>query len=194
MRRICAIAALALAVPFFSSDEASAFDAPRLGNVTAVSISPAAGRANVLIAISGQTRVLDFTLPDPSRIVLDITPARLAAVPAYDKTPRGGVTNVRFTQYEQDVVRVVLDLDKQREYELSVDSTGIRVSVDAQGAGFTAWTSEATPRNVGGISVEPASAAGGRPPGTRRPSRSGWHCNEARRRQCPERRQRCCRP
>ena len=156
MRRIRALTALALAVPFMGAGVASANDAPRLANVTAVSILPAAGRANVLIAVSGETKVVDFTLPSPERIVLDLSPAKLGAVPGYDKANRGGITNIRFTQYESNVVRIVLDLDKRRAYDVKVDSAGIHVSVDAEGARFVEWNPSVTRSvsNLPGITVE----------------------------------------
>ncbi len=141
MRRLCALAVIALAVPFMSADNASATDVTRVGDVTAVSVMPAAGRANVLIAVSGETKVLDFTLDNPNRIVLDVSPARLSSVPAYDKIPRGGIANIRFTQYDQNVVRVVLDLDKQRPYEMTNIDGVIRVSVQSDGNEFDQWSS-----------------------------------------------------
>jgi type IV pilus assembly protein PilQ len=166
MRRIGALTALALAVPLVSVDVASANDAPRLANVTAVSIVPAAGRANVVIAVSGAAQVSDFVLPSPDRIVVDITPARLGQVPAYDKISRAGIHNIRFTQYEQNVVRVVLDLDRRRSYQMSSDSTGVRISLEADGSAFSEWnsansTSAATelfPTNIPGITLLPRTA------------------------------------
>jgi type IV pilus assembly protein PilQ len=141
MRRISALVAAALVVPFFGANHASANDVRSTGDVTAVSVSPSSGRANVHIAVSGETQVLDFVLNGPDRIVLDISPARLSSVPAYDRAPRGGINNVRFTQYEQNIVRVVLDMDKARAYEVTRGESGIVVSVETDASSFSGWNS-----------------------------------------------------
>src|ERR1043166_4547640 len=51
----------------------------RDGEVRAVSLSPSSGRAELVIAVQGAVTVADRTLPDPSRIVLDVSGATLAA-------------------------------------------------------------------------------------------------------------------
>jgi type IV pilus assembly protein PilQ len=144
-----------------SADQASANEAARLGDVTSVSVTPASGRAEVLISVSGESKVVDFTLDSPDRIVLDIAPARLAGLPAYDKLVRGGITNIRFTQYDQSVVRVVLDLDRRHDYELVNENGVVRVAVetDAASPSFREWNSSTaalplSPTNV----VAPATA------------------------------------
>ena len=50
--------------------------------------------------------------------MLDLTGAKLAVAPRfYDKVTRGGITNVRYSQYRQDVVRVVIELDGPHDYK-----------------------------------------------------------------------------
>ena len=51
----------------------------RDGEVRAVSLVPASGRAELVIQVQGDVTVSDRTLTDPNRIVLDITGATLAA-------------------------------------------------------------------------------------------------------------------
>jgi type IV pilus assembly protein PilQ len=102
------------------------------------------GGASVFVAVRGQTKVMDFTLTGPERIVMDISPARLGQVPAYDRNVRGGITNIRFTQYEQNVVRVVLDLDRKRDYQIATDSNGIRLVLEADSSRFDEWNSAST--------------------------------------------------
>src|SRR5688572_17273871 len=60
-----------------------------LGTVTALSVVTATGRPSVVVTVDGEVEVLDFTLRDPHRIVLDLTNARLVAQPRfYDKRSR----------------------------------------------------------------------------------------------------------
>ena len=108
--------------------------------VTALSVIPTSGRAEVVIAIDNSVEVQDFALNAPHRIVLDLTGATLGVPPRfYDKVARGGITNIRLAQYRANVVRVVVDLDKEHEYEVSRTDGEIRVSIAGNGASFAAW-------------------------------------------------------
>ena len=117
-------------------------DGGRTGSVTAVSVVPATGRAEIVVAVDSGVDVQDFILSSPSRIVLDLTGATLSMPPRfYDKVSRGGVKNVRFAQYKADVVRVVVELDAAHKYELTRGARELRVSLAGGGSNFTAWHS-----------------------------------------------------
>ena len=71
--------------------------------------------------------------------MIDLSGARLSVPPhMYDKVSRAGITNVRIAQYKQDVVRLVLELDSSREYEITRNDNEIRVSVTGAEK-FVAW-------------------------------------------------------
>ena len=107
--------------------------------VTAVSIVPSTGRAEVVVALSGPVDVQDFVLTSPDRVVLDLTGARLSMPPhLYDKVSRAGIMNVRLAQYKPEVVRLVLELDSSREYEITRTDSEIRISVTGAEK-FSAW-------------------------------------------------------
>src|SRR5690349_18878968 len=62
--------------------------------VTAVSVVPASGRADVVVDLQSPVEVSDFTLDAPYRVVIDLKGAELSGpTPAYDRAPRGGVTD-----------------------------------------------------------------------------------------------------
>lgn len=129
----------------------------RGGEVRSLSVIPAAGRAELVVAVAGSVDVQDFALGSPPRIVLDLKGATLSApVRMYDKVERGGVVNVRVAQYRNDVVRVVIDLDSDHEYRLTRGDGEVRVTVDggADVGSFAAW------RTNPGISGAVASSAG----------------------------------
>ncbi|MEK6613234.1 MAG: AMIN domain-containing protein [Gemmatimonadota bacterium] len=88
MRRVYQLAVLAAALTVSArSATAAASETPRApSSVTALSVVPAAGRAEVVVTIDGAVNVIDFTLENPRRIVLDFRGATLSA-PArfYDK-------------------------------------------------------------------------------------------------------------
>jgi len=148
MSRVCTLVALTAAALLASAGRASAahVTAPVPANaragvtaVTAVSIVPSSGRAEVVVALSGPVEVQDFVLTGPDRVVLDLTGAKLS-LPAtmYDKVPRAGITNLRLGQYKADVVRLVLELDRSREYEITRSENEIRIAVTGAEK-FTAW-------------------------------------------------------
>ncbi len=118
--------------------------APRaVGSVHALRIVPNAGRTEVIIAVDGDVDVTDFTLAAPHRVVLDLRNAVLASAPAlYDKIARGGITNVRLAQFKSDVVRLVLEMDGPRGYQVAKGEGTLRILVEG-GESFAAWSTGA---------------------------------------------------
>jgi len=152
MKRVHILAALAV-VPFVASAasvataggaarpaaSAAAREEPKPGAVTALSVLPAAGRTEVVIAVDGAITVADFRLSAPHRLVVDLRGATLGvAAKMYDRVMRGGITNVRMAQYQPGIVRVVLDLDGPREYTVVREQHSVRIGVNGTGE-FAAW-------------------------------------------------------
>ncbi len=153
MRRVFQLAAIAAALTVGARSATAAFETPRApSSVTALSVVPAAGRAEVVVAIDGTVDVIDFTLDNPRRIVVDFRDATLTA-PArfYDKVSRGGITNVRVAQYRPGVVRLVLDLDGAREYSVIRGERDVTIAVSGPDQ-FAAW-------HLGGGAKSAAAAA-----------------------------------
>ena len=135
-------AALALSHGVLAAASAPAAATPAAGAVHGISVVPAAGKAEVVIAIEGSVNVRDFTVDGPYRIVVDIEGARLGmSGSAYDRVARGAIRNVRLSQFNATVVRVVLDLDASREYSVLNADGAIRVAVSGP-ADFAAWSSD----------------------------------------------------
>src|SRR5687768_14657288 len=115
------------------------------GEVTGVSVQPAPGRAEVVIAVRGAVEVKDFVLRNPDRLVLDVSGAQLSAANVrYDGVVRGGVENIRYSQYQPDVVRVVVDFDALKDYTVARDGEAIRVSFASERT-FLSWSSDVAP-------------------------------------------------
>jgi type IV pilus assembly protein PilQ len=115
--------------------------AAREAAVTSLSIVPAPEHAEVIIGVSGPVTVRDFTLESPDKIVIDITGATLG-LPAsnYDEANRGGITDVRYSQYRKNVVRVVLTLDEPHKYNIVRFPNELRIKVKAEPPIlFVAW-------------------------------------------------------
>jgi type IV pilus assembly protein PilQ len=132
-----------IATAAFGAVSPARADEPASGEVTAVSLSPAAGKAEVVIGIHGAVQVRDFTLTTPDRLVLDVVGARLnqTAAALYDGVNRGGVLNLRYSQFRPDVVRIVLELDGPKTYQIDRAAQAIRVNF-GPAPSFQAWTSE----------------------------------------------------
>ena len=114
-------------------------------NVRSVSVIPATGRAEVVIGVDAAVEVQDFTLDSPARVVVDLKGATLDMPgSSYDKVSRGGITNVRFSQFRSNVVRVVIELDAAHPYEVRRSANEVRVGISGGGSAFTAWRSGAT--------------------------------------------------
>jgi len=111
------------------------------GEVKSRAVVSASGRAEVVIAVDNSVSIQDFSLADPSRVVLDLKGARLTSpTRLYDHVPRGGVTNIRVAQYRENTVRVVIDLDADHKYAVTRDANEVHVAIDAPaGQAFTAW-------------------------------------------------------
>ncbi|HEV2641809.1 MAG TPA: AMIN domain-containing protein, partial [Candidatus Elarobacter sp.] len=108
--------------------------------MTGVSVVPASGRAEVVIGVQSPVTVQDFTLDAPYRVVIDVKGATLAGTPpAYDRVARGGITDVRVSQFRANVVRVVLQLDGTHSYEVKRGTNDVRVSISGGATSFAAW-------------------------------------------------------
>lgn len=150
MRRVWTLAALPAVALFISASPARAAHIDTSGAsaradaasaVTALSLVPGDGEAELIIAVSGPVEVQDFTVPTPHRIVLDLAGARLGAFGrGYDRLQRGGITNIRTSQYSSSVVRVVLDVEGPRAYTVTRRDGAIHVAIKGSEA-FAAWHS-----------------------------------------------------
>jgi type IV pilus assembly protein PilQ len=141
-------AAVALLLPLVGwSGSAPFIDTPAKlasGSVTGLRVVPAGGRAEVVIAVESAVAVTNFRLSSPERVVVDLRGAMLD-MPAgrYDRVARGGVINVRYSQFRPDVVRVVIELDGPRAYEVRRESGEVRVAIAGGSTGsaaFAPWT------------------------------------------------------
>jgi type IV pilus assembly protein PilQ len=126
----------------FGVTSAAHADGPASGEVTGVSVQPSPGRADVIVNVRGAVEVRDFMLQNPNRLVLDVVGARLRAkqVGLYDGVKRGGVLNLRYSQFQPTVVRVVLELDRAMDYHVERVADAIRVSFGTDQS-FLAWSS-----------------------------------------------------
>jgi type IV pilus assembly protein PilQ len=133
------------------------------GVVKSLSVLPATGHAVVVIGVDGAVDFQDFTLRSPDKIVVDISGVSLGMPQAgYDRIERGGIVDVRYSQYRKNVVRVVLTLDRSRSYSVSRTERQIRIAVKADSAQtFTAWhtVAEAAERSAASYRPEPEPVA-----------------------------------
>ena len=118
------------------------------GPVTGLSVQPAPERTEVLIAVQGQAEYRDFTMEAPSRLVVDLMGAR-HALPQENflDIHRGGVRAIRTSQYSEDIVRLVIELDRLVGYQILRTPGEIRVVLENDAGTFQPWNAaESGPR------------------------------------------------
>ena len=109
--------------------------------VHSLSVVPSSGKAEVVIGVNAAVEVQDFTLDAPARVVVDLKGATLdMSHRIYDKVARGGITNVRYSQYRPNIVRVVIELDAKHPYEVKRSQNEVRVAVTGgKTAEYSSW-------------------------------------------------------
>jgi type IV pilus assembly protein PilQ len=121
------------------------------GSVAALRLEGREGRTELTVEIAGgEVRWTDFALDGPPRVVVDIENATLdLPVSRYEGLDRGGVRGVRTSQHAPDVVRVVLDLDRETAYRVERVGEGLRISLQSGATAFQPWTSGGARRPAG---------------------------------------------
>ena len=139
MKRVLAVFVAAVVAAGSTARAASA--RPAEGTVTSLTVAPVAGKAELVIGVSGTVRVSEFTLKSPDRVVIDIENATLGVAPTgYDRVERGGVTDVRYSQFRKTTVRVVVYLDSERAYRVWRTTGRVHVAVTSEPAAqFAVW-------------------------------------------------------
>jgi type IV pilus assembly protein PilQ len=131
------------AASLLAASPVRAADTPPAAQVTAVSVVPTPGHAEIVIALDGAAEVRDFMLRGPDRLVIDVVGATLhRSGTAYDGIQRGGIKDIRYSQFRPDVVRIAIYLDGARDYRLEKGSDAVRVRFGADQS-FLAWSSAA---------------------------------------------------
>ncbi len=115
-------------------------DAP----VKGVSIAPAAERTEIVVSVEGELEYRHFSMDGPNRLVLDLMGAR-HELPRRDflGIDRGGIRAVRTSQYSDEIVRVVVELNQELGYEVQEGDGFIRLLVDNPVGSFEPWSTGA---------------------------------------------------
>jgi len=115
------------------------------GNVQALRLEARDGRTELTVQVTGgEVRWSDFALQGPARVVVDIQGARSdLSSGRFDGINRGGVRGVRTSQHSADVVRVVVDLDRDFAYTVTKVADGLRITLQSGSQAFAPWSSGA---------------------------------------------------
>ncbi len=111
--------------------------------VHSVSVVPSSGKTDVVIGVNAAVDVQNFTLDAPTRVVVDLKGATLdMSQHTYDRLARGGITNIRYSQFRPNVVRVVIEMDAKHPYDVKRNSTEVRITVTGgKTSEYTSWSS-----------------------------------------------------
>ncbi len=110
--------------------------------VTGVSVVPNRDRTEILVAVDGSISFRSFSMEAPARIIVDVLDARhgLAQEDFLDIN-RGGVLSVRTSQYADDIVRIVVDLQEMTGYTVEESGGAVRISLANLAGEFDPWES-----------------------------------------------------
>jgi len=97
----------------------------------------------VVIGVNAGVDVQNFTLDAPARVVVDLKGASLAMTQrSYDRISRGGITNIRYSQFRPNVVRVVIDMDAKHQYDVKQSDTEVRITFSGgKTTEYSSWSS-----------------------------------------------------
>ena len=130
-----------------------------LTSVNGLGLISANGRTDLVIRVDGQVTVKDYRLGDPERLVIDVFGAHKALTgDRFDRIDRGGVKAIRISQFQPEVVRVVVDLAGRVQYVVDRRTGEVHVSFPNPGADFQPWSVGAGAAPVAAVPVQPRSA------------------------------------
>ncbi len=139
------------------------------GPVKEVRVAPGANVTEVAVAVDGVVEVDHFTMEAPHRLFVDLIGARNALDGETFAIRRGGIVSMTATQFSEDVVRLVLELEESVAYDVFREDGRVTIALANSGETFQPWTSGA-PFDAPAVAM-PASATaqqqavqeGGRP-------------------------------
>ncbi len=112
----------------------------RAGEVTGLQVLPSADRTEIVISLEGSVETRDFTMEGPDRIVLDLMDARFAlSKEVFSDIERGGIRRIRASQYSEEIVRVVVEVDAPMGYSLLSGDGYVRISMENSYEAFEPW-------------------------------------------------------
>ena len=129
-----------------------------LTSVNGLGLISANGRTDLVIRVDGQVTVKDYRLGDPERLVIDVFGARKVVTgDRFDRIDRGGVKAISISQFQPEVVRVVVDLAGRVQYVVDRRTGEVHVSFPNPGGDFQPWSVGAA-APVAAVPVQPRSA------------------------------------
>ncbi len=133
------IGLLLAAVLLLGANPAELNGAPT-SSVTGFRLDPGASGPELTIEMTGDVRFTDFSFADPARVVIDIRGAReILPISTYD-VRRGGVSGIRASQYSDDIVRIIIELDRSVDYEVAATEKGINIRLASGLLVFQPWS------------------------------------------------------
>jgi type IV pilus assembly protein PilQ len=129
---------------------------PEAGTLKDLHVVPSEDRTEVVLGLDGGVTTRDFTMEGPTRLVVDLLGARHAlSGEAFRDVARGGIRAIHASQYDDSVVRVVLELDALVDYTVQTGDGWVRISLENFSGEFDPWT---PPPSNGLLAVAPASS------------------------------------
>ena len=110
--------------------------------VREVRIQQAGDDTEIVILTGEDVEAREFLLTDPTRLIVDLYGARVADLRgSYDGIGRGGVIQIRSSQFRPDVVRLVFELTRTPEYTAEATTGRFVVRFTNPAGSFAPWSS-----------------------------------------------------
>lgn len=110
--------------------------------VREVRIQPAGDDTEIVILTGEDVEPREFLLSDPTRLIVDLYGAQATGLRgSYEGIGRGGIIQMRTSQFRPDVVRLVFQLTGMPEYTTDASTGRFIVRFANPGGSFTPWSS-----------------------------------------------------
>ena len=140
---------------------------PRARSVKSIGASTRDGAVEVRIAADGQLKYKAFRLENPSRLVIDLEGVKNAAAKSNVTVDDDVVRRVRVAQFNPTTARVVVDLARKTNYDITPAGDSLRVIFPSGGA-VAAMTEDAPRPAATIVEVQPEPVAAPAPKPVRR--------------------------
>jgi type IV pilus assembly protein PilQ len=127
-------------------------------DVREVQITPAGAETQISVVVgSTDVSVHHFMLAEPPRLILDVEGANHAlSRHSYEAIGRGGVIRMRSSQFRPDVVRLVFDLTRDLDYDVTQSNGNVQVRFENPGEAFTTWSTNLSGNAAAAVPVAAA--------------------------------------
>lgn len=136
-----------------------------VASVSGLGVAPVDAQTEVTITVDGAVTWTDFAMTGPARIVVDVEGAKNSLQQQrFLGLNRGGVESIRISQYQPDVVRIVIDLARPADYDIVAERGALRIRFANPAGNFEQWRTGGAPASKVATAAAPQQKLAYAPP------------------------------